>query len=292
MSMSALLQGTIEYLRSNITLLNTANSGLRGSDGKPPPTMGQIYYAVHPVRWYAGPLFGSANCCSDEMFDVGVTITMRTGRIPSSQMMSVGYLGVDPSDGSALSLPDDVGAIEPKMRQVISEISRGRYSILGNANTQLKSASDFLNSTFEATDVDTTDNRITLVVGDATFGRVNSITTVKYVEGDTGGVEGLTSGYTYEVKVISRTAADPDDTTETIEFLDADLTGAWDDGHQISLLPEGFIEPLVFSTVDTEPRIADEEWFTAEPGDVRAQGWAMTAQFGGARRLQHLLTME
>jgi len=282
MSMSSLLQATLEHLRSEVTLATPNTSGIRLRDGRPPASCGQLYYAVHPIRWYPGPTHGSCNISTDEMFDIGVTVTMRAGRIPPSKASSIGYMGADPSDGSALSLPGDVGGIEPKLREVITAITTGRYTILTLANNRL-SANSTLYAAFDNTDVDTANERITVTAHG--FGITGLQTSVRYDEDDSGSINGLTDGTTYTVTIID---------ANTVEFGGGvDLTvGSTGTNHRLTFIPEGFIEPLVFSGIDAEPQVVTEEWFNAQPENTEAWGWVMSAQFSGARRMQHLTSME
>lgn len=189
MSMSVLLRGVKSYLATNLSLPDPI-IGIRAKSGKPVASMGTLYYAVHPLRWYSGPSHGLQNEGSDEMFDVGVTITMRTGRTPDSKRMGVNYLGL-----ASAGIAVEQSGLEPKMRAVVVSMTKGRYTgVLAAANALL--------------------------------------------------------------------SGDP------------------------------FIEPLVLAGCDAEPNEVGPDWFNADPDDVRAYGWTMTAQFTGARRLQHLSTME
>lgn len=192
MSMAALLQGIKSHLATDL-LLPAPVIGIqaKGTEGRPPAAAGALYYCIHPVRWYAGPSHGRQNVGSDEMYDVAITISMKTGRIPESKLTDVSYL--DLAVGASL----DIRGLEAKMRAVIVSMTTGRYTgVLASANSYI-------------------------------------------------GID-----------------ADP------------------------------FIEPLYLSSVDADPIQVGPEWFSADADNIQAAGFRMTAHFVGARRLQHLSTME
>jgi len=53
-----------------------------------------------------------------------------------------------------------------------------------------------------------------------------------------------------------------------------------------------FVEPLRWQGTDAEPREVGPEWFSANPDDNRAYGFALDIRFGDIRRIHNVSSME
>lgn len=89
MSLAALLQATRDKLRSSLSI---ENASCECQDtGQPPPNVGPLYYAIHPLKW-ARTDSGEMVSGLDESYGVGVTITKRIAATPRDRVMSEFYL--------------------------------------------------------------------------------------------------------------------------------------------------------------------------------------------------------
>lgn len=113
--MNELIAAVIETLRSKTGLALSAAQCDEQPDGQPPPSAGQLYYAVHENSWTNND---TENI--DEYFGVSVTITMRAGYVPK--------------DRHAM-------ALYREMRTKREELSRfmleQRYVVMNLANTKI-----------------------------------------------------------------------------------------------------------------------------------------------------------
>lgn len=102
-------------------------------DGKPTPDCGQFFVAIHPSR--LGPLDTDLNLGIDEMLDIDVTVTVRTGDRPFD------LLGED----ELLDAYDGLYAYANIIKNSIHQ----SYYILSLANTHLSSVTNNPNNFIE-----------------------------------------------------------------------------------------------------------------------------------------------
>ena len=124
MSLSALLQAVQNELREEVSSLDSKNCAIRGGDGQPPAKFGgRTFAAVVPTGWSLGTSgVDGFSTGLDEIYNVDIIISYRTGQIPEDLLMGKAFL--DASKG-----------LEPLVRSIMVVMRNNRYiGILRRAN--------------------------------------------------------------------------------------------------------------------------------------------------------------
>ena len=115
--MRALLQATLNHLRDTLSL--DASTSEVMPTGKPPAFAGEVFYTVHP-----GTVSNQDVHCLDEQYSLDVTITLRSGKVPTDRV------------GTELLLAEDDG-IYDRADAVRAAIHMRYVGLMNDANTDL-----------------------------------------------------------------------------------------------------------------------------------------------------------
>lgn len=125
MSMARLLVAARDQLRTGVLVLNETNTTIQ-SDGQPPPISGQFHVALHGLDWGVGGPLGTG---LDEVYSLGITVTMRAPVIPKDSQAEEIYV-------------KKATGLEDLVRKVIVEMEKERYTIINAANTNMPDSLD------------------------------------------------------------------------------------------------------------------------------------------------------
>lgn len=126
MSLRHLLVAVKDQLVSSITDCHDPRTcRITDRSGQPPAYTGQVFYSIHPLDWFGGPSQGTQNIGSDELYSVGVTISLKTGRTAPDRLMEQEYLA-------------QTTGLDDRLREVIKVMTQNRYTgILARANANI-----------------------------------------------------------------------------------------------------------------------------------------------------------
>ena len=139
MSLSALSYAVYNTLINGnipVSFTNPSQQILVQEDGRPSPGAGDLFVSIHPTRWSVGPIDDGVTTI-DEVYDLSVTLSIRTTIAPEELMASALYLkGYTPQGGGGY-LHIATG-MEDYCRQIILAIDK-QYAITTLANSYLGS---------------------------------------------------------------------------------------------------------------------------------------------------------
>jgi hypothetical protein len=121
----AALAGVKNFLAAEL-LLAANKLDVRMDGGRPPASAGDLFYGIHCESHRPGPIHLTSNLVLDEVVDVGITLTMRSSKIPDDRLQ--GYY----QDSFA-----------PLLRRVLTVMTKKRFTgVLAAMNAMLTNGED------------------------------------------------------------------------------------------------------------------------------------------------------